>query len=467
MLDLPNDQMIDISAEIAGLREDVEMMRRDLSQARFSQTVTLDAQALLNPASPDSPIADKDVLQQAQIMILRAKIEHYRILAAKLSGDYSSSSPNDPLFAGMSANGLPALPGEAVKADETILTFEQVVERYLAFKTPGWEKKTLQAVDKALRHAMQVIGGDRQLKLIANTDVARFRDVLARIPPNFSKLKQFDGMTLSEIAAQNDTGSVLSPKSQKKDLDFLHAFLSWATEEGYLDKQPGSKIKIGAKKKGAPEKERLPYDAAQLAKIFTSPIFTGSRSETRRSLPGDLIVKDGKYWVPIIAIYSGMRLGEIVQLLTKDIVKEGEIHYFDITKAEGEDKHIKTQSSYRRVPVHRRLIELGFLEHWSKAPSQGRLFPDIAQGKDGYYSHNFSKFWGLYARKIGAFKPKTAFHSFRHNFKDALTHAGISEAVSKALMGHSDKSVHDSYGSGPSLQMLKAAIDQVNTEHAP
>lgn len=50
---------------------------------------------------------------------------------------------------------------------------------------------------------------------------------------------------------------------------------------------------------------------------------------------------------------------------------------------------------------------------------------------------------------------------------DRLTHAGVPEVASKALMGHSEKSVHDSYGSGPTLAMLKAAIDQIHIEHAP
>jgi integrase len=467
VLDVPTDEMMDIDAEIASVRQNVETMRRDLVQARFSNLVTADARELLNPESPDSPIADLDALRQAQIMVLRAKIEYFRIYAAKLAGDYGATVPSDPLFAGMQSTGLPSLPGEAKNSGESVQTFSQIVERYLSFKAPGWERKTLQAVQKALRHAQEVIGANRSVKLIANADVTRFRDVLARIPPNFSKLKQFDGMTLPEIAAQNATGTTLSAKSQKKDLDFLHAFLSWATEEGYLEKQPGSKVKIGEKKKSPPGKDRLPYDAAQLSTIFASPIFTGCSSATRRGIPGSMLIKDGKYWVPIIAIYSGLRLGEIVQLLTRDVAEEGDVLYFDVTKTEEDDKHIKTQSSYRRVPVHQRLIELGFLDHLAQARKTDRLFPDIAQGQDGYYSHNFSKFWGRYVRLIKAFKPKTAFHSFRHNFKDALTHAGVTEAVSKALMGHSDKSVHDSYGSGPSLQMMKAAIDKIQIKHAP
>ncbi|OYW59615.1 MAG: hypothetical protein B7Z31_05510 [Rhodobacterales bacterium 12-65-15] len=229
-------------------------------------------------------------------------------------------------------------------------------------------------------------------------------------------------------------------------------------------------MKVGAKKKGPKGKDRLPYSTKQLTAIFSSPIYTGCKSESRRSTPGLSIIRDGKYWIPLVAVYSGLRLGEIVQLLYKDIRTQDGIMYFDITKDdddEGDDKQIKTQSSYRSVPVHKRLLELGFLDHVSNAPSDGRIFADIDQGQDGYYSHNFSKFWGRYVRQIGVFEAKTAFHSFRHNFKDALTNAGVSEVISKALMGHSEGSVHSSYGAGPSLTVLKAAIDLVVVTGTP
>lgn len=462
--DLPSDPLVDVDAEVEGLREGIVRLKEQAKHAHFSKDVTAEATSLLYPDQEVASVLDRDALRRAEIMVIRAQIEHHRILIAKLTGDYASTAPVDPLFLGMCFDGLPPLPGEIAQIDQDKLTFEKLFERYIAFKTPSWAAKTRQSVERALRHAMQVIGPDRPVKLIANTDIVRFRDALGRLPPNFSKMTQFNGLTLSEIASKNDSGLALSPKSQKKDLDFLHAFLSWATEEGYLEKQPGAKIKVGAKKKGPKGKDRLPYSTKQLTLIFSSPIYNGCKSESRRSTSGQAIIKDGKYWIPLIAVYSGLRLGEIVQLLCKDIRKQDGITYFDITKDdydEGDDKQIKTQSSYRSVPVHKRLIELSFLDHVSQAPSAGRIFADIEQGQDGYYSHNFSKFWGRYVRQIGVFEAKTAFHSFRHNFKDALTNAGVSEVISKALMGHSDGSVHSGYGSGPSLTVLKAAIDLI------
>ena len=160
----------------------------------------------------------------------------------------------------------------------------------------------------------------------------------------------------------------------------------------------------------------------------------------------------------MIALYSGMRLGEIVQLLVGDIKSEHGVAYFDICRGEGEKKQIKTASSMRRVPIHKMLIELGLLEYVAAARAsrpKERLFEDIKPGVSGDFSHNFSKWFGRYLRDVGAKTPKTAFHSFRHNFKDALVAAGVPESHARTLMGHADDGVHGLYGTGDSYQVAK------------
>lgn len=154
-----------------------------------------------------------------------------------------------------------------------------------------------------------------------------------------------------------------------------------------------------------------------------------------------------------------MRLGEIVQLLKSDIKQENGIWYFDVTGGEG--KSLKTASSKRRVPIHSVLLQLGFLDLVKTGPSSDRVFPEIKKGADGYASHNFSKWWGRYATHVGVKTERTAFHSLRHNFLDALHAAGSQDYINKVLMGHVDKSVHGGYGSGAPLSALKEVLDKI------
>jgi hypothetical protein len=69
---------------------------------------------------------------------------------------------------------------------------------------------------------------------------------------------------------------------------------------------------------------------------------------------------------------------------------------------------------------------------------------------------------GRYSKQIGFKSSRTAFHSFRHNFADALRAADLPEYINKALVGHSDRSVHGQYGGGAVLSQLKTAIDKVS-----
>jgi integrase len=177
-----------------------------------------------------------------------------------------------------------------------------------------------------------------------------------------------------------------------------------------------------------------------------------------------MLVKDGNFWIPLIGIYSGMRLGEIVQLLVLDLTAEEGAWYFNIDEREGETKRFKTASSRRRVPVHTELIKLGLLSYRAarhESEPQGRLFPDILPGKDGYASHNFSKSFGRYLKQVGVKTPKTSFHSFRHNFKDALDFAGVEESRRRALMGHADGSTHAGYGSRLPVAALASDVNKI------
>ena len=96
--------------------------------------------------------------------------------------------------------------------------------------------------------------------------------------------------------------------------------------------------------------------------MFSSPLYTGHKSVSRRHLPGTLITRDGRYWVPLIALFSGMRAGEIVQLQLKDVRLNDQWWVFDINKGDDGSKAVKTASSLRQVPIHPSLMELGFME---------------------------------------------------------------------------------------------------------
>jgi integrase len=185
--------------------------------------------------------------------------------------------------------------------------------------------------------------------------------------------------------------------TQNKLFNFFMMPLRWAEEEELIAIVPGAKIRIvKPNSEDVVAKKRRPYDDTVLPLIFSSPLFTGCSSKSRRSAAGQYLFKDGKYWVPIVAFYTGMRLSEVVQLATEDVREEQGIWFVDnrlgVISRTGEVKLLKNKGAVRKVPLADDLIKLGFLDVVRRAEKGGRIFSEIQFGSDGTPSKNFTKF---------------------------------------------------------------------------
>ena len=71
-----------------------------------------------------------------------------------------------------------------------------------------------------------------------------------------------------------------------------------------------------------------------------------------------------------VALFSGLRQAEILQLTVKDVYEKNGIWLFDINRNNG--KRVRSDSSVGLVPVAGQLIELRFLD-WV-GTKENRLF---------------------------------------------------------------------------------------------
>lgn len=76
-----------------------------------------------------------------------------------------------------------------------------------------------------------------------------------------------------------------------------------------------------------------------------------------------------KRWIPILAAYTGARIGELAQLRAEDIKDREGIHFIRITPAAGTVK----SGLYRDVPLHPHLVDLGFVK-FARLVKHGPLF---------------------------------------------------------------------------------------------
>ena len=213
--------------------------------------------------------------------------------------------------------------------------------------------------------------------------------------------------------------------------------------------------------------------------MFAAPVYTGCRSEYYWKQPGDLVLRQSAiYWVPLISLFSGMRLGEIIQMQVADVKQLDGIDYFDVTtvvdpadgeanEAEEGEKSLKTASSRRSVPIHKALFDIGFEEFlvFRRASSSRRLFPEFEKAKDdGSWSKQFSKHFKRFRKSIGVTRRGVKFHSLRHNVEDALRNADVRKEIRDAIQGHGETGVSREYGSGFYVKTLDDAVQKIDYE---
>ena len=322
------------------------------------------------------------------------------------------------------------------------LLLSEVFEKYLEDRPPSagvlieWRSNVARFIK---------LVGDKPITAITRADMRDYRDALAKLP------------------GKNGKGT-LAPGTIRKSIGSIGAILRWAEANGYADmvpnwSNPTSSIRVSSKL--SDKVNRVAFDGADLKLLFGSPIWAGCRSEGRRKEPGNMVIKDHHFWLPLLALYMGARMEELGQSLIEDVKQDRGVDFLDIN-GDGPNKSLKTQSSWRKVPIHSALIQLGFLDYVGRLRASGetQLFPKLKQNKSGKYTAGYSKTFSRYKNAMGITDPNKVYHSFRHAFKEACRRAGVAEEVHDALTGHSGGGVGRTYGSMP-LEAMAEAVDKV------
>lgn len=302
--------------------------------------------------------------------------------------------------------------------------------------------------------------GKLPIDRIESSHIRQFRDALETVPKWSGKNANFKKL-VEESKSRTDQYERLAPATINKNLTAISSLLNIAIEYDLLSVNPANRIKV--KEKIRSKEKRMSFDKSDLQKLFQSPLYTGCASEDKRHVAGDNFYKDAKYWIPLLALYTGARIEELAQALFKDIKREVNVVYLDINPHGHSKKSVKTASSIRKVPLHKDVLNAGFMEyiaHLERSKAE-RLFPDLELASKNTYSQPVSKWFTRFRREIGITNPKKTFHSFRHTFKDMCREAGLSQEIHDALTGHGKATVSNSYGSGFSLKVLNDAVQKI------
>lgn len=394
--------------------------------------------------------------------VARALAEQQRLFLQRLEDRLSNHIPTDPLFQGCEPNRLlPAL-GPVGSA-----TLSDLHDAYLAEKSTIWTPKTLRTNKAKLQYLLNYLGPHVTADSVTPQQVRAYRDALREM--KIDRTGHWRGSVEGRAASQ---GPAVDPRTAALIFETAKAFFRWAAEDVHIPNNPAKEIAV---KKGEKPRTRTrrPFEAKEIAKLFSSPNFTGFKSAKQRFVPGSLRVSDAYYWIPVLGYYSGARLGELVQLHVSDIRLDGPIPYIDINEEGGSSngsqaKRVKSAAGVRKVPLHPDVMALGFGDFISRRKrdprARPRLFWEVPFGGDGQASTVFSKWFGRLLTRSDLGDPALVFHSFRHLAQDAYKNASTPQYITDRIIGHADEAVSSRYGSGVSLEVMYAAVKEARFE---
>ena len=313
--------------------------------------------------------------------------------------------------------------------------------------------RSIKEVKHSLNHLIEE-WGDIPIGSVTRELSTNFKGNIRKLPKNRNKNPLYRDKDYHELVKMNVKDKI-SNTTVNKHLGYCSSFFDWSINHGYSDINPFKGMKL--KKEVRTRDERDRFTELELKQIFGKEnyIYFTKIEERRYEL----------YWTPLIGLFSGLRLGEITSLYLDNIKEISGNHrekrwVFDIVEEpDRPDKHLKTLSSRRIVPIHNTLLDLGFVEFIEllkkKDPTRERLFQEL-KISEGSYNKNVSTFFNTrYLPSLGLKTNKKNFHSFRHTVSDHLKQKGIEPHFVNELLGHSTGNIDlERYGKGYNPSIL-------------
>jgi integrase len=220
---------------------------------------------------------------------------------------------------------------------------------------------------------------------ITDDHVRTYADTLPKLPP---KIRLNDTRPMDAIIRSST--KQMSAKTRFPHVQAVHMFLKYCNRQGYPVPAGLEGILqeylIKSKKPSKAEKKKRAYTPEELNLILVSAEY---RDGTFKR-PSD-------FWAPLIALFTGAREGEILQLRVADVYQDAKtgIWLFNIDEEDG--NRTKNENSVRVVPIHDQLKTLGWLDYVASVKSAGGLvlFPDDYRNPNGLFS-GFSKRYNRY-----------------------------------------------------------------------
>lgn len=313
--------------------------------------------------------------------------------------------------------------------------------------------------------------GNIDIRTITRKNLIEIREKTEVLPSKWGdkKSKNFSMCeTLDEIIQKNKELKIktISVNTRNKYLSNIKSFFNWADKNNYIPKNIAPEESIKPTKKQTKESERRPFTTSELETIFSSTFYT---VELTKNIQNNI----EQVLIPIIALYSGLRLNEISSLYIEDIKEKNGIYYMDINY--NLDKTVKNDDSERLVPIHSMLIQMGFLRFiktlnnkdntriWKKLKKKLLKKDDDSDEAYGNYGGAISGWFNKFIRGHNIKDKRVVFHSTRHTAINNLKQKKLQETLVAQLVGHSNDGItFDRYADDYPLLEMNSISEEIH-----
>lgn len=335
----------------------------------------------------------------------------------------------------------PMAPPPALHAETAVVPpkplFSELQEAFLTHMTTPpdkdtparWTRQTRDDGAKMFAVFLDLIG-DRPVDQYSRVDSGEFYDLMHRMPKAHGKNRKGDSPR--EIIARADADAAegkpvrrLKRRTVHRYFNTLGPYWNWLKTRGQVTENIFADFEFHGTKSNRKKAHTL-WTAEELERLFHYWWFLSPA-----------LRDTARFWLALIAWFSGMRQEEIAHLRPCDIRQEDDTWFFDLCFHPEDGWSPKTEAGERKVPVHSMLIRLGLLDLVERRQKAGApfIFTELKADKYGKRAKGFARLFSKVKVNLGVAKD-TVFHSFRHHARTTLGAEPGSVCYIDGLMGH-------------------------------
>ncbi|GBR55549.1 phage integrase [Neokomagataea thailandica NBRC 106555] len=325
--------------------------------------------------------------------------------------------------------------------------------RYLISNVVAHHLKSKKCSEDTIKNTKRTLSlfiscfGDMDIRDIDGNIAGDFKDALQALPENWGKQRK--NLSIQEeidrvIAEDLET---ITQKTVKNHMGRLSVSLKESVNRGVIQRNffHGWNYDLTAKV------VRRAWTDDEIQKLIQSQWMT-------------TVVSNQTYKAIVrMALYTGMRLGEIANIRNEDITEINGIPCFLVQHHDDTDWKPKTSAGIRKVPIHSKLMKYGIMNFMREGEKY--LFAELKGSDSRARGQSFSNEFSKHKTSIGLPLAVT-FHGFRHTVSTKLRNVkdDIREIWIDALLGHepSHKSMGTmGYLSGIDIENLQQVVECV------